>query len=80
VYLRQQNKPIVYTLVPMLFMLVMTSWAMYYNMRTFIAGGMSQLHLTVIGALVIVLELWMLIEGFAVMIRGREPTAVPALD
>jgi carbon starvation protein len=79
VYLQRQNKPLAFTFIPWLFMLLMTGWAMYYNMRGFWAGGPQQLHLLIIGGLVIALEAWMVIESLGVLIRRRQPARVPAL-
>ncbi|NQU45117.1 carbon starvation protein A [bacterium] len=67
VYLKRRGKPIVVTLIPMLFMLVMTAWAMTYNLREFYRMDPPQWHLVCIGVVIMALEIWMVVESFVVM-------------
>ncbi|NIW35422.1 MAG: carbon starvation protein A [Gemmatimonadetes bacterium] len=67
------------TLVPMVFLLFMTTWAMIENLRTYL--GEDQLLLLVVGAAIFVLELWLLLEAVAVLRRTltrREESAAGA--
>ncbi|MFH1798642.1 MAG: carbon starvation protein A [Candidatus Omnitrophota bacterium] len=49
------------TAVPMLFMIVTSSWAMLINLALFFRS--NQWHLVVIGALMVLLEIWMIGEA-----------------
>ncbi len=60
IYLHQKKAPLVYTMIPMLFMVVMTGWAMVLNLQDYYTKGNALLF--VIGLLVFVLEIWMIIE------------------
>ncbi|HHW17568.1 MAG TPA: carbon starvation protein A [Firmicutes bacterium] len=64
-YLAKQKKPLQYTMVPMVFMVVMTTWGMVANLLNYVAKG--DWLLTVIDAIVIVLELWLIAEAWAVI-------------
>jgi carbon starvation protein len=61
VYLAHRKTALVYTVIPMMFMLVMTGWAMILNLNTFYAKGNWLLFF--IGAAVFALEIWMMIES-----------------
>jgi carbon starvation protein len=69
VYLARKGKPIIYTGLPMIFMIVMTFWAMIYNLRSFIAS--NNWLLTVMSVLILALEIWMVIEAVMVIRRLR---------
>ncbi len=69
-YLYFRKKPYVYTLVPMVFMLLTTISAMIYNIRHYVEGG-SWLLLGVGGA-VLLLAIWLLIEAVLRFTRDRE--------
>jgi carbon starvation protein len=78
VYLAKKAKPVVYTLIPMIFMILVTSWAMLLNLQSFIAKG-SWL-LTTIGGITILLEVWLVLEAFyafKVFKRGEMPAVEP---
>ncbi|MCB9475689.1 MAG: carbon starvation protein A [Deltaproteobacteria bacterium] len=64
VYLLRRGKPTMFMLIPMVFMIVMTAWAMLINLQTFIEG--RQWHLIAISAIVMVLEIWMIFETIGV--------------
>ncbi len=67
-YLRRKNY--LYTAIPMVFMLVTTLIAMVSNVRTFFNQG-SYLLLAV-GGVVLLLALWLVVEGVLRFTRGRE--------
>jgi carbon starvation protein len=67
VYLARQRARIIYTLLPMIFMLVMTGWAMIVNLKGYLAA--ENWVLLAIGLAVCVLEVWMVIESVLVMQR-----------
>jgi carbon starvation protein len=55
------------TAIPMVFVLLMTTWAMLLNLARF--AGENQVMLTVVGGAILVLELWLLFEGAAAFRR-----------
>lgn len=67
VWLAKTGRRIIYTLIPMIFMVAVTGWAMVYNLNTFFAGG--DWLLFGIGTAVVLLETWMVVEGAMVLIR-----------
>jgi carbon starvation protein len=77
VYLARKKVAIVYTFIPMIFMIFMTGWAMLINLNKFYAS--ANWLLFCIGFATIVLEIWMIIESFAVLKNvygeGAESTA-----
>jgi len=68
-YLIRQKRPAWITLIPMTFLLVMTTWAMMLNLERF--WGSNQIMLLVFGAAIFVLELWLLFEAVAAFRRLR---------
>jgi len=66
-YLAHHKTPLRYTMIPMLFMLLMTGWAMIINMGTFYLD--SNWLLFSIGFVVFVLEIWMVTESVLVLQR-----------
>jgi carbon starvation protein len=77
VYLAHKKAPLGYTMVPMIFMLFMTGWAMLLNLNKFYVKGNWLLF--AIGLCVFVLEIWMIIESLLVLKRvyGEETGPVP---
>ena len=69
VWLAKKKIPITYTAIPMVFMVAMTSWAMKINLVGFYSNGKWLLF--GIGALISVLQVWMVIEGVIVLARLR---------
>jgi len=67
VYLKRRGKPLAITLIPMMLMLVITSWAMVYNVRGFLEAPAEKWHLIGIGVIIMALVGWMLVESFIVM-------------
>lgn len=63
--LAKEKVSIVYTAIPMIFMVFMTGWAMIINLGGYYAN--SQWLLFVIGLIVLLLEVWMIIESLIVL-------------
>ncbi len=70
VYLAENNKPTQYTMVPMIFMIFITTWGMAANLRSYIAAG--NMLLGVIDAIIIVLEIWMIVEAVTVLGKVKQ--------
>ncbi|MFC1809267.1 carbon starvation protein A [Candidatus Omnitrophota bacterium] len=79
VYLFKQKKPIIYTLIPMIFMIFITGWAMGTNLMAFYKEGPASLHLFVIGVLIALIEVWILIESW-LAIRAFKNTSLIEKD
>lgn len=69
VYLYQKGRPTVYTLAPMAFMLAVTVSAMLLNIRSYAAQ--HNYLLLFVGSLVLVLEVWLVLESLLVFRRKR---------
>lgn len=80
VYLARERKPLVYTMAPMVFMIIMTTTGMIANLRNYINGG--QTLLAVIDAIVLLLEAWLIVEAFAALKKyigqGKDAPSVKA--
>jgi len=61
IYLAKQRIPIKYTLIPMIFMIIMTGWAMMLKISNFYQD--QNWLLFVMSFIVFVLEMWMIIEA-----------------
>jgi len=72
VYLAKKGKSLVYTGLPLVFMVLMTGWAMMLNLKKFYAT--HNWLLFVIGLAVFLLEIWMIVESI-VVISGNKATA-----
>lgn len=72
IYLARKKITIIYTFVPMIFMIVMTGWAMILNIQKFYAE--TNWLLFCIGIAVFVLEIWMILESIVVLkeVYGKE--------
>ena len=70
VYLSKKGKPIVYTIIPFVLMLFMTGWAMIVQLQGFCCSG--TFHLAVIGVIIIVLEIWMVIEALLTLVKSKK--------
>ena len=68
VYLVKARKPIACTLIPFLFMTVMTGWAMVVQLGDYYATG--KVHLLVTASVILVLEIWMIIEAAIILRKG----------
>jgi carbon starvation protein len=65
IYLAKKKISTVYTVIPMIFMAIMTGWAMVLNLEKFFTT--SNWLLFLIGLAVFFLEIWMIIECVVVM-------------
>ena len=72
VYLRKRKVSTVYTFIPMLIMLVITAVAMGYNIKNFYVDGFKSLHLLIISLIIIILEIFMVIESFIHLVKPLE--------
>ena len=70
VYFVRHKKPIIISLLPFLFMVFVTGWAMVVNIGKFFGEGNWLLFF--IGVVVFVLEVWMIIESVIVLRRPVE--------
>jgi len=70
VWLAKQGRPSWMVGIPSLLMIVITGWAMYHNMESYFTGG--KWHLFVIGGIIVLLEIWMIVEGLKVFARVRD--------
>ncbi|MBN2619584.1 carbon starvation protein A [candidate division WOR-3 bacterium] len=71
VYLRKQGKPILYTALPMIFMVSMTGWSMVLNIKDF-----YQTHnwlLFLIDGIIVIFVIWMIVEVIRVVLRPQRP-------
>ena len=69
IYLLKRNKPTVYTVVPMAFMLTMTVVAMFLNLRTYFAR--QQWLLMGVGSIILILAVWMVLESVQALRTAR---------
>ena len=68
VWLRRQGKPVVYTLVPMVFVGLATFFAMLGEVQSYFAHFSEQWLLALMGSLVLVLDVWVVGEGLRVLV------------
>ena len=76
VFLFKLSRPVVYTVVPMIIMLLMSIWAMLMKLKDFWAE--EKWSLLVVSAIVLAMSVWLLVEGLISFAKGRE--AVEAVD
>ncbi len=67
-YLLQKGKPVIYTLLPMLFMMVTTLVAMSAKLRDFVGawregGELGNLLLMLLGGMIMTLSIWLAVEA-----------------
>ena len=62
VYLAKRDKPVLYTGIPMVFMMVMTAWGMVNNTIAYFTS--ATYLLLIINIIILVLEVWMIIESY----------------
>jgi carbon starvation protein len=79
IYLARQKISIVYTVVPMIFMIFMTGWAMLINLTNYYNSGTWLLFF--IGLCTIFLEIWMIIESLIVLkdVYGQQLEPTPEI-
>ena len=71
-YLIRKKRPVWVTMIPMTFLLFVTTWAMLINLSRFFSN--NQIMLLMLGAAIFVLEIWLLFEGIAAIRRVRAET------
>lgn len=76
VWLVRTGRPCWVTAIPMIFMLLMTGWAIAELVATFTRSE-GKLHLAVISTAMLVMELWIVAEAALLVLRPR-PTRVAA--
>jgi carbon starvation protein len=69
VYLAKNERPFKITIIPFIFMVIVETWALAYNIKTFAAA--SDWLLTIIGVILLVLEIWMVVESINVFGKIR---------
>ena len=70
VYLVRKRKPTAITAIPLVFMIIMTGWAMIRNISRFAKTG--NVLLLTIGVIIILLELWLIIEAIITISKAKE--------
>ena len=70
-YFHFRKIPILYTLLPMVIILVLTLWAMMENLTGFIRDG--ELLLVILSALILILTAWLTIVSVAALFNRRKP-------
>ncbi|PIU66422.1 MAG: carbon starvation protein A [Armatimonadetes bacterium CG07_land_8_20_14_0_80_40_9] len=70
VYFLKRAKPASYFWIPMLFMIIMTGWAMIVNLINFI--NTADWLLVVIDVLILLLEVWMILEVIRIFVESRK--------
>ena len=75
IWLQRLGRPIVYTLVPMLLVAGVTLWSMIEQLIGYVAD--ARWLLAVMGSLVLVLDVWVLLEGLRMLAseRSKPPVA-----
>jgi len=73
VYLARKGKSLIYSGIPLIFMLFMTGWAMILNLKKFYMKG--NWFLFIIGLIVFLLEIWMVIES--ILVLGKPTQEAP---
>jgi carbon starvation protein len=68
-WLAKQAKPLLYTLIPLVFMVLMTGWAMVIQLQTYLQN--RTWYLLVLGGIICALEIWMLLEALIVTLKQR---------
>ncbi|MCK4745881.1 MAG: hypothetical protein KAT15_02550, partial [Bacteroidales bacterium] len=67
VYLASKKIPVLYTLIPMLLIMVLTLWAMVENLAGFLGKG--EYLLVVISAVILLLTAWLTVSGVVALLR-----------
>jgi len=69
VYLYKKGKPIIFTALPMVFMVIMTGWGMILNIKNFYDS--ANWLLLGINAIIIIFVAWMIVEVFSVYRKNK---------
>jgi carbon starvation protein len=70
-YLWRRRKPVIYFVLPMIFMLIMPAWAMLTLIPQWLDEGSPNWTLIIVAVITLVLEAWMLIEAVLLWPRVR---------
>lgn len=70
VWLKKQGTPILYTLLPMVFVLIMTTWAMVVNIQQYVLN--QEFVLLIFGILILVGVLWICFVGVRTFLRIKQ--------
>ena len=73
IWLRRLGRPVVYTLAPMIFVGAATVIAMLGELRGYYAHFSDQWLLAIMGSLILLLDVWVLLEGLRVLLSARAP-------
>ena len=73
IYLARKKISYLYTMIPMVFMIIMTGWAMFINLDNFYSD--RNWLLFCIGLVTMLLETWMIVESVLVMKKVLTPSA-----
>ena len=78
-YLLRHNRPVWFLVLPMILMIILPNGAMVHQMRSWWSN--SRWLLLVLGAVVSLLEIWMVIEAALMWthVRGLAPVPLPPL-
>jgi len=81
-YLLQKGKPVIYTLLPMLFMMVTTLAAMTVKLRDFVSawrdgGEPGNFLLMTLGGMIMALSIWLAVEAVIRFVQYRRGTLPP---
>jgi carbon starvation protein len=82
VYLYKRRKPTLYTLLPMVFMLVMTLYAMVVNLQKFLTAEDKNYPLIFVSIAILIMAVWLCVEAFIAFVtangrRRAESETVP---
>jgi len=70
VYLVRKRRPYFVTVIPLIFMIIMTGWAMLRNISRFASTGNALLF--TIGLIIFLLEIWLIIEAIVAIAKAKE--------
>ncbi len=62
VWLKKRNSPVIYTIIPMIFLIIMTVWAMVINLRQYITD--RNVILIICGSLILLAAVWIMYHGY----------------
>ncbi len=78
VYLYQNRRMVAFTLIPMIFMLIMTTAAMVFNLIKFFREGQTSLWVTTV--VVLIMAGWLVVEGILAFLRGPQRLDLPGSE
>ena len=67
IWLAKKKISVIYTLIPLLFMFFITFWAISYNIEESLSN--SNYLLLLIGIIILILQIWILIEGLIILFK-----------